>query len=108
MQILQLLNLRYLNLSYQGLVHIPDSISLLSSLQHLVVSYNPHLLNIAAEAGSLPLMCKWYQDDKSAPGYVFDSCSNLSVSAVWDTVNMIHLAVYSTWYSLFSAESSLC
>lgn len=67
MQILQLLNLRYLNLSYQGLVHIPDSISLLSSLQHLVVSYNPHLLNIAAEAGSLPLMCKWYQDDQSAP-----------------------------------------
>uniref|UniRef100_K1PB18 non-specific serine/threonine protein kinase n=1 Tax=Magallana gigas TaxID=29159 RepID=K1PB18_MAGGI len=56
MQILQLLNLRYLNLSYQGLVHIPESISLLSSLQHLVVSYNPHLLNIAAEAGSLPLM----------------------------------------------------
>ena len=56
MQILQLMNLRYLNLSYQGLVHVPDTISFLSSLQHLVVSYNPHLLNISPQAGSLPLM----------------------------------------------------
>lgn len=59
MQILMIQNLRYLNLSYQGLVHIPDTISFLSCLQHLVISYNPHLLNIAAEVGSLPLLCEY-------------------------------------------------
>ncbi|XP_062596866.1 uncharacterized protein LOC134258357 [Saccostrea cucullata] len=56
MQILQIQNLRYLDLTYQGLVHIPDSISFLTSLQHLNVSYNPHLLDISASVGSLPLL----------------------------------------------------
>ncbi|KAK3097461.1 hypothetical protein FSP39_009834, partial [Pinctada imbricata] len=56
LQLMFLQNLRYLNLTYQGIVHIPDEIGLLTSLEHLILSYNPNLLSVSAKVGDLPLL----------------------------------------------------
>ncbi|XP_069138297.1 uncharacterized protein [Argopecten irradians] len=44
-----------LDLSYQGLVTVPDEIKKLSKLQKLNLNSNPHLLSISAEIGRCPL-----------------------------------------------------
>ncbi|XP_021360647.1 uncharacterized protein LOC110455055 [Mizuhopecten yessoensis] len=54
-EILALKNLTYLNLQYQGIVHIPAGIQNLEKLDNLTLAFNPNLLSIAAEAGRCPL-----------------------------------------------------
>ncbi|XP_013397728.1 probable serine/threonine-protein kinase pats1 [Lingula anatina] len=54
-EILELENLEYLDLQFQGITHIPDTISKLHKLQELVVSFNPCLETISPLAGKLPL-----------------------------------------------------
>ncbi|XP_033749498.1 LOW QUALITY PROTEIN: uncharacterized protein LOC117334139 [Pecten maximus] len=54
-EILALKNLTYLNLQYQGIVHIPAGIQNLEKLENVTLAYNPNLLSIAAEAGRCPL-----------------------------------------------------
>ncbi|XP_063433340.1 uncharacterized protein LOC134715226 [Mytilus trossulus] len=54
-EIFELTNLRYLNLQYQGIVHVPEGIEKLSNLETLVLSYNPNMLSVAGQCGMLPL-----------------------------------------------------
>ncbi|XP_060074414.1 uncharacterized protein LOC132554131, partial [Ylistrum balloti] len=54
-EILTLKNLTYLNLQYQGIVHVPAGIQNLEKLDNMTLAFNPNLLSIAAEAGRCPL-----------------------------------------------------
>ncbi|XP_069136652.1 uncharacterized protein [Argopecten irradians] len=54
-EILALKNLNYLNLQYQGIVHVPAGIQNMEKLENITLAYNPNLLSLAAETGRCPL-----------------------------------------------------
>jgi Leucine-rich repeat (LRR) protein len=64
-EILELSNLEYLSLQFQGLVSVPPQIANLKKLSVLNVSHNPHLLSVSAQLASLPLKRKSCQSSLS-------------------------------------------
>ncbi|XP_064619612.1 uncharacterized protein LOC135483043 [Lineus longissimus] len=54
-ELLQLVNLTHLDLSYQGIVSVPEDISRLAKLETLLLSDNPYLTSVPGTIGSSPL-----------------------------------------------------
>ena len=54
-EILMLENLTYLDLSYQGIVSIPEGIAQLKKLADFTISENPYLTTLPGALGGLPL-----------------------------------------------------
>jgi Leucine-rich repeat (LRR) protein len=57
-EILELENLTHLDLSYQGVVSVPNEISNLTKLSSLILGPNPYLTTLPGAVGFLPLQSK--------------------------------------------------